>query len=83
MEMGCDLVWREISNYVDGDVEPGMREALEKHFRHCRHCASVLAGTQNITRLYADERMWDAPPGFGQRLSRSIQKRVAGLRSTP
>ncbi|MGC1651307.1 MAG: zf-HC2 domain-containing protein, partial [Candidatus Sulfotelmatobacter sp.] len=74
----CEQVWREISNYVDGDVDAGLRSAMDQHFRTCAHCASVLAGTRNVVRLYGDERMLEVPAGFGQRLEKRLAKNAAG-----
>ena len=64
--LNCEQVWREISNYVDGDVEAGLRSAMDEHFRTCTRCASVLAGTRNVVQLYGDERMLEVPAGFGR-----------------
>ncbi len=78
----CQQVWREISNYIDGEVEPGLRAVMDEHFRTCPQCASVLAGTRNVIGLYGDERMIDemtieVPAGYGRRLERSIEKRLS------
>ena len=62
--MNCEQVWREISNYVDGEVEAGLRSTMDEHFRGCEKCKSVLEGTQNVIRLYGDERMMEAPAGL-------------------
>jgi len=70
--VNCELVWREISNYVDGEVDAGLRVAMDEHFRACRRCASVLEGTRNVVRLYRDERMMEVPSGFGRRLERRL-----------
>ncbi|MGA8235134.1 MAG: zf-HC2 domain-containing protein [Candidatus Sulfotelmatobacter sp.] len=75
--LNCEQVWREISNYVDGDVDVGLRSAMDEHFRGCQRCASVLAGTRNVVRLYGDERMLEVPAGFGQRLEKRLEKRLA------
>jgi len=76
----CEQVWQEISNYLEGDVDAGLRMAMEEHFRACKKCASVLAGTRNVIRLYNDERMIEVPAGFGRRLERRLV-RDARLRS--
>jgi len=55
--LNCEQVWREISNYVDGEVDAGLRASMDEHFRTCKRCASVLAGTRNVVQLYGDERM--------------------------
>jgi hypothetical protein len=76
MVVNCEKVWSEISNYVDGEVDATLRSAMDEHFHSCRKCASVLAGTRNIIRLYGDERMLEVPEGFGRRLEKRIAKNV-------
>jgi hypothetical protein len=74
MVVTCEEVWREISNYVDGGIEPGLRLAMEEHIRGCRPCAAVLDGTRNIVQLYGDERMLEVPLGFSQRLQHRLEE---------
>jgi len=76
MVINCEQVWLEISNYVDGEVEAGLRSAMDEHFRTCTRCASVLAGTRNVVRLFGDERMLEVPAGFSQRLEKTLEKRL-------
>jgi hypothetical protein len=75
--LNCEAVWREISNYVDGDVDAPLRSAMDEHFRTCKKCASVLAGTRNVVQLYGDERMLEVPSGFGRRLEKRLAKQAA------
>jgi hypothetical protein len=74
--VNCERVWHEISNYLEGDVEPALRTAMDEHFRTCQRCSSVLEGTRNVVRLYGDERMMEAPSGFGRRLERRLAQNV-------
>ncbi len=67
MVVNCEHVWKEISNYLEGDVSPELRAAMEAHFRECRHCTAVLDGTRNIVHLYADDRLIELPAGFSKR----------------
>ena len=78
--VNCERVWREISNYLEGDVDPALRSAMDEHFRTCQRCSSVLEGTRNVIRLYSDERMMEVPSGFGRRLERRLAQnaRVTG-----
>jgi hypothetical protein len=78
-DVNCEHVWREISNYLEGDVDASLRSAMDDHFRTCSRCKSVLEGTRNIIQLYSDERMIEVPSGFGSRL----QHRLAQSRRTP
>jgi hypothetical protein len=75
--LNCEQVWREISNYVDGDVDAPLRSSMDEHFRTCQRCASVLAGTRNVVQLYGDERMLEVPAGFSQRLENRLVNRLA------
>jgi hypothetical protein len=82
----CELVWNEISNYIEGDVEPRLRSAMDAHFQTCQHCRSVLEGTRNVIALYSDESMIDewmldektieVPAGFGRRLEKRLAQNV-------
>jgi len=72
MVVNCETVWKEISNYIEGDVDPALRVGMDEHFRSCKRCASVLAGTRNVIQLYGDERMIEVPAGFGRRLERRL-----------
>jgi hypothetical protein len=72
MVVDCEQVWHEISTYLEGDIDPALRSAMEEHFRTCKQCASVLEGTRNVIRLYGDERMIEVPAGFGRRLEKRL-----------
>ena len=71
-KMNCEHVWREVSNYIDGDVDVALRSSMEEHFKTCQRCASVLAGTRNVVQLYGDERMLEVPAGFSRRLEKRL-----------
>ena len=81
-EVNCELVWKEISNYIEGDVDAGLRAAMDQHFQTCQRCASVLKGARNVIGLYSDERMIEVPAGFGQRLQRRLNQSVRTQRSS-
>lgn len=74
--VNCEQVWREISNYLEGEVDATLHTAMDEHFRTCQRCSSVLEGTRNVIRLYADERMIEAPAGFGRRLEKRLAQNV-------
>src|ERR1035438_9385213 len=76
MVVNCEEVWREVSNYLDGEVEPGLRIAIQEHVRGCQRCAAVLEGTRNVIQLYGDDRMLEMPLGFSQRLHRRLDENM-------
>jgi len=72
IEIGCEHVIQEISNYIDGEITLELRARMEEHIRGCKHCAAVLDGTTNTLRLLADGRafghLFELPAGFSERL---------------
>jgi hypothetical protein len=81
MVVHCEQVWREVSNYIEGEVEAGLRTAMEEHFQTCARCRSVLDGVRNVIQLYGDERMLEAPAGFSGRLQEKLAQPAQGGRA--
>lgn len=75
VEISCVEVWREISNYLDGDVSAELRERMQAHFQVCKHCTAVLDGTRNVVGLVGDGRIFQTPKGFSERLYEKIRTR--------
>ena len=73
IEISCVEVWRELSNYIDGAVDPELRQRMEDHFKTCEHCTAVLDGTRNVVRLVGDSRAFDLPAGFSDRLRKRLE----------
>ncbi len=74
IEINCRDVWREVSNYVDGDIDAELRQRMEAHFKECSHCTAILDGTRNVVRLVGDGEAFDLPTGFTDRLRKRIEK---------
>ncbi len=64
MVASCEQVWREISNYLEGEVGADLRLAMESHFRECKRCTAVLDGTRNVVKLFGDNRSLHVHAGF-------------------
>lgn len=76
VDIKCEEVVREISNYLDGEVDAALGRRMEAHFKLCRHCSAVLDGARNVVRLVGDERAFDLPQGFGRRLAARLQESI-------
>jgi hypothetical protein len=76
MVVTCEEVWREVSNYLDDELEPTTRTAIDDHIRGCERCAAVVEGTRNVVQLYGDERMLEVPLGFSRRLEQRLSLRM-------
>jgi anti-sigma factor RsiW len=76
MMLDCKHVWREISNYLENDLAPELRREIELHLETCKHCAALLDSTHNVLVLIADERTFQLPIGFHERLKKRLAKEV-------
>jgi hypothetical protein len=76
MEMNCKHVWEYISEYIDGSVEPALREEIERHLEHCQICSAILDSTRNILILTGDERTFELPVGFSERLHERLAREL-------
>jgi anti-sigma factor RsiW len=82
MVVNCEQVWPEISNYLEGEVGPDLRAALEAHFRECTRCTAVLDGTRNVVHLYGDTRSVELPEGFTAGWQGRLAEHPPGPRGT-
>jgi Putative zinc-finger len=72
----CKDVWRELSSYLEDDLPEQLRTTMREHFRKCRHCNAVLNGVRNTIHLLGDDRSFDVPVRFSERLFRRISDRL-------
>lgn len=72
IEIDCQQVRRELSNYLEGDLTPELRLQIDSHLAGCSHCAAVHDGMQNVVHLLGDERILEVPEGFGTRLYKRL-----------
>ena len=74
MDLSCLEVIQELSNYIDQDLTPELREQMLAHLPGCSHCTAVYNGLRNTIRLTGDGRAFDLPAGFSQRLRARLAK---------
>jgi len=68
MKIDCKHVWQHISAYIDGDVDAVLRAEIDRHLEHCEICSAVMDSTRNVVILLADDRVFEIPAGFSERL---------------
>jgi anti-sigma factor (TIGR02949 family) len=72
VEIDCREVWKEITEYIEGDLTPEMRERVDRHLKECPHCKAVYDGSRNVVRLLGGINVLELPTGFSQRLHRRL-----------
>ena len=76
MVIDCKHVWEYISGYLDNNLEASERIEVQKHLEHCEICSAILDSTRNILILTADERVFELPVGFSERLHARLDEEM-------
>ena len=74
--MSCKLVRRELSNFIDGDIDPNLRSAINDHLSQGRSCAALNSSTRNLLRILRDECVCQVPNGYSGRLHKFLTERM-------
>jgi predicted anti-sigma-YlaC factor YlaD len=77
MRIDCRHVWEHISAYIDGDVDALLRAEIDRHLEHCEICSAVIDSTRNVVILLADDRVFEIPAGFSERLHQRLDTVLA------
>ena len=76
MIMECRHIWSYISDYLDDSLSPETADLVKRHLEHCGICSAILDSTRNILVLTADDRVFELPIGFSDRLHTRIEREM-------
>ena len=79
IEIDCVEVWRQISNYLDDEVDPALRASMASHFKDCAHCSAILDGTRNVVKLVGDGRAFEIPAS--QKLYKKLNQHLTARKA--
>jgi anti-sigma factor RsiW len=74
--VSCKKVIAELSSLLDESVDPKLRAEMEAHLRRCRRCSTLLDSTRKVLVISGDERTFEVPIGFSERLHRQLATRL-------
>lgn len=73
--MSCEEFSQDLSAYLDGELPPRERAALEAHLRDCPRCRQELASLRAVSRLVASLPAVEPSEEFTRALSREVAAR--------
>ena len=62
---------------------PDVLEDVQKHLEHCEICSAILDSTRNILILTADDRVFELPLGYSDRLHARLEEEIKGIEPPP
>jgi predicted anti-sigma-YlaC factor YlaD len=81
MVIDCKHVWNYISEYLDGTLSEEIQKTVQKHLDHCEICSAILDSTRNVIILTADDRVFELPVGFSERLHARLTREIRAANS--
>ena len=76
MVIECKHVWDYISEFLDNSLPLETKELVQRHLENCEICSAVLDSTRNILVLTADDRVFELPAGFSDRLHARLAREM-------
>jgi len=73
MKLECKHVWEHISEYLDNTLDPSVLRDIASHLENCEICSAILDSTRNVLILTADERTYELPVGYSDRLHARLE----------
>lgn len=73
--MNCQNVVRELSNYIDGDLDAGLKQELESHIEHCKDCRLVVDQTKKTIEIFCDSELVELPGDVRARLHEALRQK--------
>lgn len=73
----CKEFLHGISDFIDNDVSPEIRENLQKHIDECPNCWVVFDTTKKTIQVYKGMEEQNLPEDVHKRLLDAIEHRAA------
>ena len=76
--MNCKGVIRELSNYIDGALDPVVVQELERHLGHCEDCKMLLDQTRKTIEVFCGSKRVELPSAVRTRIHAALKLRMGG-----
>jgi len=81
--MKCQELLKMLNEYVEGDIDPGVCQELEKHLAGCDPCKVVIDNIRKTISLYKNDQVYELPTDFRQRLHQALREKWKGQGAPP
>lgn len=74
--VSCKTLAKNLSGYIDEDLDPKLRSEIEDHLSYCRRCSVLLDSVRKVVVIIGDEHTYELPIGFEQRLYAFLERHI-------
>ncbi len=76
MKRTCQELKAQLSDYIDGEVDPALCKELEEHLANCDNCRIVVDTVRKTILLYRDYGAAPMPAPAHERLVKALHLRL-------
>jgi len=73
--MKCEDLLAQLSDYVDGTIDPAICREFETHMTGCDPCQVVVDNIRKTITVYRAGQAYELPVPFRQRLHEALQQK--------
>ena len=66
--VSCKTIITNLSDYLDANTPAEMPQKIERHLCGCQRCSAAYDSTRKMLVITEDERIFEVPAGFSDRL---------------
>jgi len=74
--VNCEHVLEQLSNFIGGEIDASLRADIEAHLKMCRKCSVLHDSLRKVLIIVADERTFEIPVGYSERLHAFIDQHL-------
>jgi len=76
----CKDFLRELSDFLDENLDAGVRANLEEHMTECPNCWVVADTTRKTIKIYKGMDPYPVPKDVEERLMQALERKMASER---
>ena len=74
--MNCKGVIRELSNYIDGELDPVVLQEIERHLGHCEDCKMLVDQTRKTIEIFCGSKRVTLPSDVRSRIHAALKTKM-------
>jgi anti-sigma factor RsiW len=83
LTMKCEELLAMLNEYVDGTIDPAVCKDFEQHMAGCNPCQVVVDNIRKTITLYKEEKPYQLPVAFRNRLHSVLRQHWNETHSAP
>jgi anti-sigma factor RsiW len=74
--LNCKAVIREISNYLDGELDASAKREIEEHLDCCEECHLIINQTKLTVEIFCGSEPVELPKEVRTRLHEALRRKM-------